>query len=176
MHEHVTSVCRAAYYQLKTIHCLNIFLTQVSPVALVHTCLCYISYRLNYNSLVYGISHYAISCLQRIENSPARKMTNTRKYDHFTPILQNLHWLPVRRRMLFKILLATYKSISDMAPEYPCELVIIRKSSRKLGSSSQTLLLVLVSRLKSYGECKLWCQSIYLVYMLTYYWITCTCC
>ena len=42
-----------------------------------------------------------------------------------------------------------------MAPEYLCEMVSIRKSSRKLGSSSQILLQVSVSRLKSYGDCRL---------------------
>ena len=40
-----------------------------------------------------------------------------------------------------------------MAPEYLCELVFIRKSSWKLRSSSQILLQVPVSRLKSYGDC-----------------------
>ena len=40
-----------------------------------------------------------------------------------------------------------------MAPEYLCELVSIRKSSRKLMSSSQILLQVPVSWLKSYGDC-----------------------
>ena len=42
-----------------------------------------------------------------------------------------------------------------MAPEYPCELVSIRKSSRKLGSSSQILLQVPVCWFKSYGGCAL---------------------
>jgi len=58
----------------------------------------------------------------------------------------------VRQRIHFKILLITYKSIKDMAPEYLCELVSIRKSSRKLRSSSQ-IAQVPVSRLKSYGDC-----------------------
>ena len=53
----------------------------------------------------------------------------------------------------FKILLINYKSINDMAPEYLCELASIRKSSRKLRSSSQILLQVPVSRLRSYGDC-----------------------
>ena len=51
-------------------------------------------------------------------------MTNTRKYDHITRILQKLHWLPVRQRIHFKILLITCKSINDMAQEYLCEKVI----------------------------------------------------
>ena len=83
----------------------------------------------------------------------ARIVTNTRKHDHITPILQTLHWLPVRQHNHFKMLLITYKSINDMAPEYLCELVSIRKSSRKLTSSSQILLQVPVLRLKSYGDC-----------------------
>jgi len=51
------------------------------------------------------------------------------------------------------LLLITCKSINDMAPEYLCELVFIRKSSQNLRSSSQILLQVTVSRLKSYGDC-----------------------
>jgi len=46
---------------------------------------------------------------------------------------KKLHWLPVRQRILLKIVLITYKSSNDMAPEYLCELMSIRKSLRKLG-------------------------------------------
>ena len=52
--------------------------------------------------------------LQRIQNSAARIVTNTRKYGHITPILQKLQWLPVRQRIHFKTLLITFKSISDI--------------------------------------------------------------
>jgi len=55
-------------------------------------------------------------------------------------------------RFHFNILLITYYSINDMAPEYLCERVSTRKSSPKLRSSSQILLQVPVSRLKSYGD------------------------
>jgi hypothetical protein len=67
-----------------------------------------------------------------IQNSAAHILTNTRKYDHITPILQKLHWIPVRQRIHFKILLITCKSITDMGPEYLCELVSIRKSSAQV--------------------------------------------
>ena len=80
-------------------------------------------------------------------------MTNTQKYGHNTQILLKRHWLSVRQHIHFKILLITYKSINDMAPEYLCEMMSIRKSSGKLRSSSQILLQVPVSRLKSYGDC-----------------------
>ncbi|KAK2146497.1 hypothetical protein LSH36_604g02000 [Paralvinella palmiformis] len=151
MHEHVTSVCQAAYYHLKNIHCLKAFLTQESLVTIVHA---FVTSRIDYcNSLLYRISDYNIDRLQRIQNSAARNVTNTRKYDQITPVLQHIHWQPVRQRINFKILLITYKSINVMVQKYLCELVSIRKSSRKLRSSSQILLQVPVSRLKSYGDC-----------------------
>jgi len=102
--------------------------------------------------IIYDIYDYNINRLQRIQNS-ACIVTNTRKCDHITPILQKLLWLPVRQRIHFKILLITYKSINDMAPEYLCELVSVRNLSRKLRSSSQILLQVPASQLKSYGDC-----------------------
>ena len=92
MYEHVTSVCWAAYYHLKNIHCLKTFLTQEALVTVVHA---FVTSRIDYcNSLLYGISDYNIN--QRIQNSAARIVTDTGKYDNITPILQKLHWLPVR--------------------------------------------------------------------------------
>jgi len=88
--------------------------------------------------------------------SAARIVTNTRTFDHITPILQNLHRLPVRQRIHFKILFITYKYINDMAPEYQCELVSIRKSSRKLRSSSQILLQVGTSSITPNGSVKIY--------------------
>ena len=80
--------------------------------------------------------------------------TSVTKYEHITPILQNIHnWLPIRQTIHFKILLTIYKSINEIAPEYLSELVSSRKSSWKLRSSSQIVLQVSVSQLKSHDNC-----------------------
>ena len=151
MHEHVTSVCRVAYCHLKNIHCWKTFLTQETLITVVQA---YVASRIDYcNTLLWSISDYNINRLPRMQNSAAHIVTKTRKYYHIIPILQNLHWLPVRQRIYFKILLIIYKSINDMAPEYLCELVSNRKSSRTLRSSSQIPMQVPVIRLKSYGDC-----------------------
>jgi len=93
MHEHVTSVCRAASYVLMNIHCLKAFLTQETLVTVVDA---FVTSSTDYgNCLLHGISDYNSNRLQRIQNSAARIVTNTRKYDHITPIIQKLHWLPV---------------------------------------------------------------------------------
>ncbi len=52
-------------------------------------------------------------------NAAARVLTRSRKYDHITPILQSLHWLPIKFRISYKILLLAYKALNDLAPAYP---------------------------------------------------------
>ena len=109
--------------------------------------------RIDYcNSLLYGVSDYNISRLQRIQNCAARIITNTKKYDHITPVLRKLHWLPVRYRIQYKILLITYKAITGMAPDYLCSLISIKVSDKSLRSSKQIILHVPASKLKSYGD------------------------
>ena len=75
------------------------------------------------NSLLYGLPDLQISKLQRIQNSAARLVTRSRTYDHVTPILPNLHWLPIRSRIDFKILLLTYQRLHGTAPAYLQDLV-----------------------------------------------------
>ena len=58
-----------------------------------------VSSRLDYcNSLIRGLSGFNQYKLQSIQNTLARIVTNHGKYAHVTPILQKLHWLPVRYR------------------------------------------------------------------------------
>ena len=49
--------------------------------------------------------------LQRVQNTAARLICNISKFDHITPTLVKLHWLPVRYHIIFKILLITFKVI-----------------------------------------------------------------
>ena len=59
-----------------------------------------------------------LSKLQRIENAAARLVTNSHRLCHVTPILRDLHWLPVKFRIDFKILLMVFKCLQDHAPTY----------------------------------------------------------
>ena len=47
--------------------------------------------------------------LQSVQNAAARLITHSKKYDHITPILKELHWLPVEERIIFKNLLLVKK-------------------------------------------------------------------
>lgn len=48
------------------------------------------------NSLYLGISGSSLAHLQLVQNTAARLLTGSRKFDHITPILSSIHWLPVK--------------------------------------------------------------------------------
>ncbi len=75
------------------------------------------------NALLCGCSACLINKLQMFQNAAAKVLTRTRKYDHISPVLSTLHWLPIKHRMGFKILLVTYKVLNGLAPQYLSELL-----------------------------------------------------
>ena len=94
------------------------------------------------------------NCIQKLQsvlNAAARLLTYTSKYDHITPVLAELHWLPVEKRIIFKILLLTYKALHSQAPTYISELLVPYKPARTLRSSSALLLKQRKYNLKNYG-------------------------
>ena len=78
----------------------------------------FVSSRLDYcNSLLYGLPQVQIDKIQRVQNAAARLIFEQPKFCHITPVLSQLHWLPIKYRIEFKILLMTFKAIHGMAPE-----------------------------------------------------------
>ncbi len=64
------------------------------------------------------------------------------KYDHITPILQSLHWLPIKFRISYKILLLAYKALNGLAPAYLTNLLSRYNPTRSLRSQNSGLLVV----------------------------------
>ena len=102
----------------------------------------FVTSRLDYcNSLLYWLPKYQICKLQRVQNTAAGLITNTRKYDRISPVLYELHWLPVFYRIYFKILTITFKAIHGMSPSYISDLVSIRSCSAYSLRSNYTIVL-----------------------------------
>ena len=90
----------------------------------------FVSNRIDYcNSLLYGVPNCHLHKLQRVQNAAARLIFEESKYCHVTPLLKSLHWLPVKYRIIFKVLLITFKAIHGLAPVYISELISIRAVS-----------------------------------------------
>ena len=99
--------------------------------------------RLDYsNGLFYG------------QNSAARIVTQERLRDHdsMSRALIGLHWLPVDKRIDYKLLLYTYKALHDLTPGYLCELVVPYVPRRVLRSAELNLLTVPPGKHGKYGS------------------------
>ena len=75
--------------------------------------------RLDYcNSILHGTSKYNISHLQWVQNTLARVVTRTKKFDHITPVLRRLHWPPIQCRIKYKVAMLALKIRETGQPSY----------------------------------------------------------
>lgn len=86
----------------------------------------FITSRLDYcNSLYLGLPMSTVNRLHMVQNAAARLLTGTKKCQHITPVLALLHWLPVRFRIDFKVLLFVYKALHGLVPQYINDLLVL---------------------------------------------------
>ncbi len=136
MMKHILTTCKTANYHIRNIGRIRNYLTKQATEQLVHA---FISTKLDYaNGLLSGVAKCHLEKLQRVQNTAARIVAKVRKQEHITPVLKRLHWLPVEKRIRFKVLLLTYKSLHGQAPEYlkdllhPNESCVATRSSEKV--------------------------------------------
>ena len=135
---HITNVCWFLYLHLRNIRSIRKLLPDYATACIVHSL---ISSKLNYcNSLLYGLPDSKLQRLQRMQNLAARIVSWTPKYDPISPVIKSLHGLPVKARILFKILLLMHKSVNCKAPPYLFDMVITCEPSWVLRSAQQCLL------------------------------------
>ena len=147
---HIKNLTKIGFYHLKNIARVRPFLSQASTEVLMHA---FISSRLDYcNALLSGLPKKSITNLQLLQNSAARVLTRTSGRAHITPVLRSLHWLPVRFRIDFKILLLVFKCLNGLAPSYLSDLLLPYRPSRTLRSSGSGLLSLPKARTKTQGE------------------------
>jgi len=81
--------------------------------------------------------------LQRVQNAAARIVLNLKKFDHITPAFTQLHWLPIKCRIRFKVALLVFKALHNMSPKYISDMIVITWSGRYcLRSNSEVVLYV----------------------------------
>ncbi len=132
---HISHVTKTAFFHLRNIAKLWNMLSVSDAEKLVHA---FMTSRLDYcNALLGGCPAYLINKLQIVQKAAARVLTRLRKYDHITPILQSLHWLPIKFCISYKILLLACKALNDLAPAYLTNLLSRYNPTRSL--RSQTL-------------------------------------
>ena len=140
MTTHINNICQSVCYHLHNIRRIRKYLSFENRKTLVQAT---VLSRIDYcNSLLFGLPVVHLSKLQRLQNAAARLVCNIPKYDHITPALIRLHWLPVQFRIEFKVAMLVYKCINGTAPQYLKDLTKNREISRYSLRSNKGILLV----------------------------------
>ena len=139
MDAHISALCKSISFQLFKIGEIRKYLSVDTTATLVHSL---ITSRLDCaNAILYGLPEKQLDRLQRIQNSAARLVAKVGKYEHIKPILKKLHWLPIRERIVFKIIIMTFKILINRAPDYLQALIVEKKTERDVLRSDECLLL-----------------------------------
>ena len=108
--------------------------------------------RLDYcNATLAGLPATHIARLQRIQNNAARLVLQKSKRQHVTPLLKQLHWLPIQTRIDYKLATLAFRHFDGSLPQYLSSRLDIYQPSRSLRSSNDWLLKVPRWKLKSFG-------------------------
>ena len=131
-------MCKASNFYLRALRHIRNFISENTAKTIARSM---VEGRLDYcNSVLYGASTTNINKLQRVQNSLARVVARSKRYDHITPILAELHWLPVKFRIHFKMAVTTFKVLTTQEPNYLADLIRLHVPSRNLRSSGKNLL------------------------------------
>ena len=150
MSRQITAVVQSCNYHIRNIGKIRQFISEDVCKNAVQAL---VISRLDYCSSLYAsLPQYEIDRLQRLQNRAARLITRTSISQHITPILHNLHWLPVDCRIVFRILVLVYRCFNKSSPTYLQELLQIYCPTRTLRSSSDGSLLVIPRNQRNIGK------------------------
>ena len=135
MESQINYVTKSVYFHLRNISKIRHYLNCENTKSLVQSL---VITRLDYcNGILANLPKRLISKLQKAQNCAARLIRKTRKRAHITPVLKDLHWLPVEHRIKYKIILLTFKCLNSQAPQYLRNLITLYSPPRLLRSNNR---------------------------------------
>ena len=131
--QHITKCTQSCYMSIKKISSVKSFLdTNQRKVLVTALVLSQLDYC---NGLLYNIDNTLLKQLQKVENCAAKLIFNRRKYDTgLSSLYSTLHWLHIKERIVFKILLLVHKCIYCKAPVYLTQLITLAYSFSRTGN------------------------------------------
>ena len=132
--KHIFQTCGACFYHISDLRrirkSLSLDLAKQIAVALV-------SSKLDYcNSLFHNMQEKDIATFQRVRNCLARVVTKAPRFSRSVPVLKQLHWLPVKFRIHFKICAIIFRTLRNSQPAYLADLLVRPKCSKYLRSTN----------------------------------------
>ena len=149
----VSSIVKTCFYHIRSLSKIRPLITRKAANSMAVSL---ILSKLDYcNSILAGLPQKQIHRLQVAQNAAARVVSRSRRSDHISPVLSDLHWLPVQNRINHKILSVTYQATESSTPVYLSDLLHKHAPARPLRSASKALLDVpgpRDCRTKRYGQ------------------------
>ena len=151
MEQAVSQVRKVGFLELRRIRQIRRFIDEEATKQLVVS---FVLSRIDYcNRLYKGINEEKINRLQSLQNQAARLVKMAPKTIHVSPILKELHWLPVKARIDHKILTLSFKSLHDATfPSYLKDMIEIYQPGRSLRSKNKNILKKPKTKLKTFGD------------------------
>ena len=101
MVSHITKLCASSFYHIYNIRRIRKYISRQSTEILVHA---FITSRLDHcNGLLYGLPDCLLNKLKRVQNACARLIFRDQKFCHVTPLIYELHWLPIKYKIEFNL-------------------------------------------------------------------------
>jgi hypothetical protein len=121
MKEHINRTARSCFFQLRRLRQIRRLAGQEVTKRLVSAL---VLSRLDYcNSTLAGLPQTTLSPLQRVQNAAARLIADAKPRDHITPVMKDLHWLPVTFRIKYKLCLLMHLITIHQCPDYLQDVV-----------------------------------------------------
>ena len=149
MEKQINIVSRTCYYHIRRISKIRKYLDIDSAKTLIQNL---VISRLDYcNSLLINLPKRLTQKLQKVQNHCARLIFRKKRRTRTTPLLKDLHWLPLQYRIKFKVLLLTFKCLNGLAPSYLSSMVTVYRPPRTLRSNTALMGTLITRRFK---KCK----------------------
>ena len=117
----VSKLCQVCYFHMRRLRTVRRSLSKECLRMLVHV---FVTSLVDHcNGLLYGSNSYLLDRLQSVLNSAARLVLSIAKFSGISATIRDeLHWLLIRKRIEFKIVLLVRHCLVGAAPEYLMEL------------------------------------------------------
>ena len=152
MKQHVAKVAASCFYHLRRLRQIR---RRVGTEVTTQLVLAFVTSRLDYcNSVLAGLPQVTLEPLQRVQNAAARLILDLNLWDHVTPGLRQLHWLPIRWRIQYKLCSIMQSIHAGKSPVYMTECVrTVADSASRSGLRSANSSLYATPRLRTkFGE------------------------
>ena len=155
MYSQINTICKSVNFHIRNIWRIHRFIT---TEACHHIVRGLVLSRLDYaNSLLFGVHEADLTRLQCLQNKAVWLVMSCGCDQSSTDLLRELHWLPVKQRIIYKLMLYIYKALNDMAPCYISAMIHLQNTDpaeyrQRLRSSPDQTRLIVSRSFKQAGD------------------------